>query len=145
MAPQTSITTGTALPATEYFDPDEATVHSKGLARKLTCSVVSVVFTGVMLIFFLQLGLILRVVPDWGSGTKDSTIELEQQNLEKLSSDKAEYVTKIFERLKEGILQVQAFAEQVLLENPETMFVEDFLQSESGLDQDEETWEHSVW
>ena len=143
MAPQT--TTGTALPATEDSDPGETAVHSKGLARKLTCSVVSVVFTGVMLIFFLQLGLILSAVPDWGSGTKDSMIKLEERNLEKLSSDKAEYVTEIFGRLKEGILQAQAFAEQVLLDNPETMAVEDFLQSYPGLDQDEETWEHSVW
>ena len=145
MASQTA-TTGTVLPGTEYSsDPGEATVHSKGLARKLTCSVVSVIFAGVMLIFFLQLGLILGAVPDWGSGTEQSMIKLELQNLEKLSSDKAEYVTEVFGRLKEGILQAQTFAEQILLDNPTTMVVDNYLQSYSGLDQDKVTWEHSVW
>lgn len=125
---------------------NEPPVHIvKGLARKVTCSVVTVVCTGVIFILLLQVGLIVSAVPDWGGDAKDRMIDLEQENILKLASDKAEYVTEIFGRVEEGILQEKAFAEQALLEDPETMVVQNYLRSFSGLEQSITTWDHSVW
>lgn len=125
---------------------DEPPAHVEGLARKLTCSVAAVVFTGVCLILLLQVGLGLRAVPDWGQDTESAMVELEKQNIIKLATDKAEFVSEIFGRNEEAVLQAQAFAEQALLENPETMIVEHYLFDAAGLEErSEETWERSVW
>lgn len=124
---------------------DEAPVHSKGLARKLKCSVLSIVAVGTCVILLIQVVLTLTAVPDWGAETKEVMIELEQQNLMKLASDKAEFVTEIFGRVEEGLLQNQAFAGQVLLDVPETMVVDDYLGTYSGLEQTHSSWKHSVW
>lgn len=125
---------------------NEPPVHAvKGLARKVTCSIVTVVFIGVIFILLLQVGLIFAAVPDWGGDAKDRMIDLEQENIMKLASDKAEYVTEIFGRVEEGILQEKAFAEQVLQEVPETVVVDEYLRSFSGLEQSTTTWDYSVW
>lgn len=125
---------------------NEPPVHIvKGLARKVTCSIVAVVFSGVIIILLLQVGLIVAAVPGWGGDAKDRMIDLEQENIMKLASDKAEYVSEIFGRVEEGILQEKAFAEQVLLEDPETMIVDKYLRSFSGLEQLTITWDYSVW
>lgn len=67
----------------------------------------------------------------------------------KLADAKAEFVTEQFSRVRESVLQLQAFAEQALLGAPETMAVDSYVASVSALDAgllaDEETFEHSVW
>lgn len=126
----------------------EPLIHSTGLSRKLTCSVAVVVFIGVIAILLLQVGLVLSAVPNWGADAKDTMIEIELANILKLASDKAQYVTEIFERVEEGVLQLQAFAEQVLLETPKTMQVDSYLASYSGLEPTttgEPTWDYSTW
>lgn len=148
-----------AVTGTDYPAPLESEaglpVHKKGLARKLTCSVVTLIFCGVCLIFSIQVYLALTSVPDWGEDTKEVMIKLEKENIQKLAFDKAEYVAEVFGRLEEGALQMQAFAQQaLLLEWPDagagvtTMTLGDdqeYLQSYSGLKQREVSWDHSVW
>lgn len=144
---------------TEYPAPLESEaglpVHKKGLARKISCSVVTLIFGGVCLIFLIQVVLALTSVPDWGEDTKQAMIKLEKENIQKLALDKAEYVAEVFGRLEEGVLQMQAFAQQaLLLEWPgagagvTTMTLGDdqeYLQSYSGLQQRKDSWNHSVW
>ena len=115
------------------------------LARKLTCSTLSAVFVGGFLIILNKVGLMLIAVPDWGADAKQAKIDLERKNMLKLASDKAEYVTEIFGRVKEGLLQVHAFAGEALAAVPETMVVDEYLMDYPGLEQFEMTWDHSIW
>lgn len=134
--------------AADYPAPmpsDEPPVYKKGLASKITHSVVGAVFSGVALILLIQVTMTLAAVPGWGGGAKEAMIELELENILKLASDKAAFITGIFERVDEGILQVQALAEQALLVVPETMVVDHPLMGYSGLQQSDSTWDHSVW
>ena len=135
----------TAPPPASSSGINDYPIPTKGLARKLTCSIVAVVFIGVTLILLIQVGLIVDAVPSWGRDTRKRMIELEQENIVKLASDQAGYVSEIFRRVKEGMLQVQAFAKQALLKVPETMAVDKYVRSYSGLEQSETTWIHSVW
>lgn len=74
---------------------------------------------------------------------------LEQENLLKLADAKAEFVSEQFGRIEESVLQLQAFAEQVLLAAPETMVVDAYVASvsalDSGLPADEDSFDFSVW
>lgn len=64
----------------------------------------------------------------------------------RLAQNKADFVTEVFQRIKESTLQLQAFGEQVLSESSTTMGVEGYVQPNGGLNESEsETWEHSVW
>lgn len=70
---------------------------------------------------------------------------LKQENLQKLAVAKADYVSEVFGRVRESVLQLQAFAEQAISSDPETMVVDAYIASHSGLQQLEETLEYSVW
>lgn len=133
----------------DYPSPMASTIdppaHKKGLARKLVCAVLSAVLIGVCLLLAMQVFLTLTAVPDWGGDIQDVMIELEQANLDRLAKDKAGFVTEIFGRVDEAMLHVQAFAEQVLLDDPKTMVVDAHLAGFSGLNQSSESWEHSAW
>lgn len=130
-------------------------IHKNSLARKLTCSVVTIIVFGECLIFLIQAVLVLGSVSGWGEDTKKAMIKLETENLQKLASDKAEYVGEVFGRLEEAVQQLQAFAQQALfLEWPDagagvsTMTLGDdqeYLQSYPGLEQRVDSWYHSVW
>lgn len=117
----------------------------KGLTRKLTCSVLCVVSAGVILILLMQVFLTRGAVPEWGAETKDAMTKLEEENILRLASAKANFITEIFGRIGESVLQLRAFAAQALLEVPVTMVVDDYVMSYPGLQQDIRTWEHSVW
>ena len=133
---------GTSSSAMDGEVPQNA---NKVLARKLTCSVLSAVFVGWCLIVLIQVTLTLTAVPDWGSGAKQAMIDLEEENMLKLAKDKAIYVTEIFGGVKEGLLQLQAFAGQALAATPEAFVVEKYVKGYSGLEQFGTTWDHSVW
>lgn len=125
---------------------DEPFETKQVLSRKLTCAVLSTVFMGGVLIILIQVGLTLDAVPGWGKDAKQAMIALEMENLSKLASDKAEFVTEIFGRVKEGLLQAHAFAGESLVASvPETMVVDQYLMEYPGLEQVETTWNHSVW
>ncbi|CAM9640824.1 unnamed protein product, partial [Ectocarpus sp. 12 AP-2014] len=100
---------------------------------------------GIVLILIIQVYFTLTTVDDWGAETRGAMIELEQANLLKLASAKAEFVSEQFGRVEESILQLQAFAEQAVLAVPETMTVDSYLTSYSGLLQSSTTLDHSVW
>lgn len=93
----------------------------------------------------VQVTLTMTAVPDWGADAKQAMIGLEQENILKLASDKAKYVTEIFGRVKGGLLLVQSFAGQALLAAPETLAVEQYMMDYPGLEQSGSTWDHSVW
>ncbi|CAM9773533.1 unnamed protein product, partial [Ectocarpus sp. 12 AP-2014] len=116
-----------------------------GLARKMTCPVTFIDLAGIVLILIIQVYFTLTTVDDWGAETRGAMIELEQANLLKLASAKAEFVSEQFGRVEESILQLQAFAEQAVLAVPETMTVDSYLTSYSGLLQSSTTLDHSVW
>ncbi|CAB1112538.1 unnamed protein product [Ectocarpus sp. CCAP 1310/34] len=71
-------------------------------------------------------------------------IQLEEANLLKLVAAKAEFVSEHFGRVEESTLQLQAFAGQAILAIPETMTVDSYLTSYSGLLQSDATFDHSV-
>lgn len=119
--------------------------HKHYLARKLTCSVVGVTFLGVCFILLIQVVMTLTSVDGWEKDVKEAMVRLERENLVKLAGDKADFVGEVFGRHEEGILQLQAFAGEVLLSTPQTMVVEENLEVFSGVLQDDITWEHSVW
>ncbi|CAM9376272.1 unnamed protein product, partial [Ectocarpus sp. 8 AP-2014] len=124
---------------------DDNSERTTGLARKLTCSEISIVAAGTVLILAIQVALTLTAVDYWGADTRESMVELEQANLLKLVAAKAEFVSEHFGRIEESTLQLQAFAGQVILAIPETMTVDSYLTSYSGLLQSDTTFDHSVW
>lgn len=70
----------------------------------------------------------------------------EQANLDKLAQTKASFVADNFERVRESVLLLQAFAEQAVLAAPETMTVEAYLTQNSGLtESSSENFDYSVW
>ena len=132
--------------AASYSTEDATLETKKVLARKLTCSILGAVFAGVLLILLIQVSLTLTAVPDWGADAKQAMIDLEQENILKLTLDKAEFVTEIFGRVKEGLLQAHVFAGEALAPAvPETMVVDQYLMDYPGLEQVDTTWDHSVW
>ena len=70
---------------------------------------------------------------------------LKQENLKRLATAKANFVSEVFGRVQESVLQLQAFAEQAVSTEPETMVVDSYLVSNSGLHQLDDTFENSVW
>lgn len=130
---------------TSSHSSEGRTDNKKGLARKLTCSVLSGVFAGVILILMMQVFLTRKAVPEWGDETEDAMIKLEEENILRLASAKANFITEIFGRVGESVLQAQAFAAQALLQEPETMVVDHHVMAYPGLEQEDTTWEHSVW
>ena len=125
---------------------DEEGLHPpQVLARKLTSGVLSVVFLGGCLILLIQVSLTLTAVPDWSADTKQAMIDLEQENILKLASDKAGYVDEVFGRVRGGLLQLRDFAGQALLALPQTIVVEQYLMDYPGLEQSGTTWDHSGW
>ncbi|CAM9750804.1 unnamed protein product, partial [Laminaria digitata] len=83
--------------ASSAYDEEEANLRPpQVLARKLTCAVLSVVFMGGFLVILIQVSLTLTAVPDWSADSKQAMIDLEQENILKLASDKAGYVDEIF-------------------------------------------------
>lgn len=124
----------------------EGRTDYKGLARKLTCGVLCVVSPGVIIILLMQVFLTRKAVPDWGTETEDAMIELEEDNILRLASAKSNFITEIFGRVGESVLQLNAFAAQALLEVPQTIVVDDRVMLYPGLEhEDPPTWEHSVW
>ena len=101
--------------------------------------------TGVILILLMQVFLTRKAVPKWGAETEDAMLKLEEENIMRLSLEKASYITEIFGRVSESVLEVRAFAAQALLEVPKMLVVDDHVMSYPGLEQDLTTWEHSVW
>lgn len=69
--------------------------------------------------------------------------------MQKLAAAKAEFVSEQFGRIEESVLQLQAFAGQALLAAPETMVVDAYVRSvptlDSGVPEDEETFDYSTW
>ncbi|CAM9481056.1 unnamed protein product [Pylaiella littoralis] len=119
--------------------------RTRGLARKLTCSVLSLVVAGAFILLLIQVILTLISVGEWGDGTKSSMMELEEENLLKLAERKAEFVSEHFGRVRESVLQLRAFAEEAILGGEETMVIDSYLASFSGLEQSEDSFEHSSW
>ncbi|CAN0100326.1 unnamed protein product, partial [Ectocarpus fasciculatus] len=99
------------------------------------------VVSGTVLCLIIQVALTLTAVDDWGAETREAMIELEQANLLKLVAAKAEFVSEHFGRVEESILQLQAFAGQAILAVPETMTVDSYLTSYSGLLQSDTTFD----
>lgn len=70
---------------------------------------------------------------------------IEQESLLKLAQAKAEFVSEHFGRVQESVLQLRAFAGEAILEDQETMVLDSYLASLSGLQQSETSLEHSSW
>ena len=70
---------------------------------------------------------------------------LKQENLKKLAAAKANFVSEVFGRVQESVLQLQTFAEQAISTEPDTLVVDSYLDSNSGLEQLDDTFENSVW
>lgn len=126
-------------------DYEDEEPEVQGLARKLTCTVCSATITGVILILLSQVLLTLSAVPEWGDNTRESMIELEGMHLQRLAEAKSGTIEEHFWRVRESILQLQAFAGQAALLTPETMTVDAYVASFSGLQQAVDTYDHSVW
>lgn len=134
--PEGTTTTTTTMPMKE----------EKGLARKLGSSVVAVIAAGLCLVLINYAVFITESIPDWGSETKDAMVELEQANMARLASDKAEHTGYVFGLMKDALQQLQGFAEQALpLAGSETMEVDRYLMSFPGLEQETPDTNHSVW
>lgn len=78
--------------------------------------------------------------------TPYSSLSAKQANLEKISEAKAGTIEEHFGRVKETLLQLQAFGEQTGLTVPETMTVDAYVEQNSGqLEPEPLDYEHSVW
>ncbi len=124
---------------------DEPEVH--GLARKLTCNVFFPTILGVLAILLCQVFLTLEGSAGWGEDTKSSMIEKEDENLLKLAVAKAGTLDQHLGRIRESVLQLQDFAGQAVMDNPEDFALNGpYIASFPGLKEGEEmTFEHSVW
>lgn len=98
---------------------EEAEAH--GLARKLTCNVSFPTIVGVVLILLCQVFLTLDGAARWGSDTKARMIDLEAVNLQRLAEAKSGTIEEHFERVRESTLQLQSFAGQAIIVEPETL------------------------
>lgn len=119
--------------------------ENTGLAKKLTNAVLLPTAVGLCLILILYVVLVLDDVPRWGAESKDVMIGLEVVNIDRLALTKAEHTGEIFARVKENLMQLQAFGEQILTIEPETVVVDDYVESFPGLQQPSETWNYSSW
>ena len=119
-----------------------------GLAKKLTNTVLLPTALGLCLILVAYVALLLEDVPHWGGESKDVMIELETANIGRLALRKTERIEEIFARAKESLSQLQAFGEQILMEEPETAVVNEYVDSVYGLrvqDPSEGNWNFSSW
>lgn len=116
-----------------------------GLGKKLTCSVLAIVAIGVVLILVIQVSLTTTNVSNWEENVISAMVQLEEENVAKLASYKAEFVGEVFGRLEEGVQQLQEFAGEILLSNPQALVIEENLEVYSGLLQENISWEHSIW
>lgn len=98
------------------------------------------------MILLCQVFLTLEGSSEWGEDTKSRMIDLEVENLLKLAVKKAGTLDEHFGRIRESALQMQAFAGQAVMENPEAFEVNGpYVASFPSLLQEEETFDHSVW
>ncbi|CAM9362022.1 unnamed protein product [Ectocarpus fasciculatus] len=127
--------------------PSTASAGEKvGLAKKLANAVLLSTGIGLCLILALYVALMLNDVPGWGVKTKEVMIETEMKNIDRLAVAKAEHTGEIYARVKENLLLLQAVGEQILLTEPETLVVDDYVKSFPGLQQQEAgDWNHSTW
>lgn len=120
-----------------------------GVANKLTNAVLLPTALGFCLILVIYLVLLLEDTPRWGGGTKDVMVELETVNIARLALTKAEHAGEIFGRVRANLVQLQAFGEQMLLEEPVTAVVDEYVESVSGLSLQQqelvENWNFSSW
>ena len=84
-------------------------------------------------------------VPDWLENSKEALIDLENDNLARLTSERVQYVGEIYGRVQEDVLKLQAIAGQVLLQTPPDIIVERYVKRNAGLEQAYLTWNHSIW
>lgn len=70
---------------------------------------------------------------------------IEQENLLKLAEAKAEFVSEHFGRVRESIFQLRAFAGEAIVQDQDTMVLDSYLASFSGVQQSETSVEHSSW
>lgn len=143
----------------------KAPATKKSLWRKIACGVAPVLCTGLLLIMVIIVVFLTLVrvadeevpdnvpywtelvsVPDWLESSKQSMIDVEMENLVKIASYRAQYVSEIYGRMEENVLKLQAMAEQVLPEvTSEDVVVEGYVERNSGLEQEFESWDHSIW
>ena len=120
--------------------------EEKGLARKLTTSVVAAIAVGLCLVLISYGVFTTESIPGWGSETKVAMIELEQANMARLASDKAEHTGYVFGLVRDALQQLQGFAEQVIpLDGSKAVEVDRYLMSFPGLEQETSSRSHSVW
>lgn len=105
---------------------------------------------GLCLILLMYLVLLLEDVPRWGGDTKDVMVRLETANIARLALSKAEHAGEIFGRVKANLVQLQAFGEQVLMDEPVTTVIDEYVESVPGLSLQEqenllENWNFSSW
>eukprot|EP00752_Nemacystus_decipiens_P005758 g5207.t1 len=76
-------------------------------------------------------------------------IDLEADNLHRLAETKSGTIEEHFGRVQESTLQLQSFAGQAVIAEPETFVIDDYVTSvpglNSGLAEKEITFDHSVW
>lgn len=122
------------------------TGEKAGLAKKLANAVLLSTGIGLCLILAIYVALMLNDVPKWGVATKEVMKETEKINIGRLALAKAEHTGEIFAQVKENLLLLQAVGEQILLTEPETVVVDDYVKSFSGLQQQAaDDWNHSAW
>lgn len=139
-------TSGAAVNGATSSEPVERhDKYKQHISTKLTCCITFVVALGVLVILLIQVTATLTAVPTWERDARNSMIDLEMENLARLASDKAEFVGEVFGRLEEGILQLQNFAGEILVPDPKTLLVKEYLTAYPGILQENRTWEHSVW
>lgn len=120
--------------------------EEKGLARKLTTSVVAAITVGLCLVLIIYGVFTTESIPGWGSETKVAMVELEHANMARLASDKAEHTGYVFGLVKDALQQLQGFAEQVIpLAGSETVEIDGYLMSYPSLEQETSSPSHSVW
>ena len=115
-APTPAVTGTTASPATAE---EPAEVH--GLARKLTCNVCIPTIAGVVFILLCQIFLTLDGAATWGSDARVRMVDLEAVNLQRLAQAKSGTIEEHFGRVRESTLQLQSFAGQAIITEPESM------------------------
>lgn len=119
--------------------------ENRGLAKKLSHAVLLPTVFGCCAILILYVISVLEDVPGWGAESKDVMIALEAVNIDRLALTKAEHTGEIFARVKENLLQLQAFGEQILMMEPETVVVNEYVESFPSLQHSTDTWNHSSW
>lgn len=120
-----------------------------GVTKKLTNAVLVPTALGFCLILVIYLVLLLEDVPRWGGDSKDVMVGLETANIARLALTKAEHAEEIFARVKANLVQLQAFGEQILMEEPVTAVVDEYVESVSGLRLQQQdlvdSWSFSSW